>query len=255
MNKKVYFALAVLVLAALACGINTVPTSTPTGQAPVIINPQPTTGGGIVPQPTTGGGIVPQPTQGQSNGALQVLFQDDFSNVNSGWDRSHNEYGSTDYENGGYRINVIQANAFFFANPYKTFQNDVHIEVDATKIGGPDDNAFGVQCRYQDVDNYYFFYISSDGYTGIGIDNAGTKTIISSSDGNLASDSNIIQGAATNHIRADCIGTSLTLYVNGTQIAQATDSTFTGGDVGVIAKTFTAAGTDILFKNFIVLKP
>jgi pectate lyase len=209
----------------------------------------------INPQPTTGGGIVPQPTQGGSNSALQVLFQDDFSNVNSGWDRSHNEYGSTDYENGGYRINVIQVNAFFFANPYKTFQNDVHIEVDATKIAGPDDNAFGVQCRYQDVDNYYFFYISSDGYTGIGIDNAGTKTIISSSDGNLASDSNIIQGAATNHIRADCIGTSLTLYVNGTQIAQATDSTFTGGDVGLIAKTFTVAGTDILFKNFVVLKP
>ena len=100
----------------------------------------------------------------------------------------NNEYGSTDYENGGYRINVIQTTPLSLANPYQSFQNDVRIEVDATKIGGPDDNAFGVQCRYQDVDNYYFFYISSDGYDGIGINNAGTKTIISSSDGNLASD-------------------------------------------------------------------
>ena len=131
----------------------------------------------------------------------------------------------------------------------------MRIEVDATKIGGPDDNAFGVQCHYQDVDNYYFFYISSDGYTGIGIDNAATKTIISSSDGNLVSNSNILQGAVTNHIRADCIGSSLTLYANGAQIASATDSTFTGGDVGLIAKTFSTAGTDILFQNFFVYQP
>ncbi|MGA2504939.1 MAG: hypothetical protein ABSG01_12685 [Anaerolineales bacterium] len=233
MNKKVYFALAALVLVALACSINNVPTPTP--QSPVIINPQPTIGGG--------------------NNGLQVLFQDDFSDVNSGWDRTHNEYGSTDYENGGYRINVIQTDSFFFANPYQSFQNDVRIEVEATKIGGPDDNAFGVQCRYQDVDNYYFFYISSDGYAGIGIDSAGTKTIISSADGNLASNSNINQGAATNHIRADCIGNVLTLYVNGTQVASATDSSFTGGDVGLIAKTYTVAGTDILFQNFFVYKP
>ena len=189
------------------------------------------------------------------NPGTQILFQDNFSDVNSGWDRSTNEYGSTDYATGGYRINVIQTDAFFFANPYKTFQNDVRIEVDATKIGGPDDNAFGVQCRYQDVDNYYFFYISSDGYAGIGIDNAGTKTIISSSDGNLVSDSSINQGSATNHIRADCIGSTLTLYVNDTQVATATDSTFTGGDVGLIAKTFSVAGTDILFQNFFVYKP
>jgi hypothetical protein len=233
MNKKVYFALAVLVLVALACGINSVPTPTP--QSPV----------NLIPQPTTGGG----------GGVTQILFQDDFSNTNSGWDRTHNEYGSTDYENGGYRINVIQTDSFFFGNPYQSFQNDVSIEVDATKIGGPDDNSFGLQCRYQDVDNYYFFYISSDGYDGIGIDNAGTKTIISSSDGNLVSDSNINQGAATNHIRADCIGSNLTLYVNGNQIATATDSTFTGGDIGLIAKSFSIAGTDIMFDNLFVYKP
>ncbi len=225
MNKKVFFALAVLVLVALACSFTTVKT--------------PTT------QPPAGGG---------GNGQ-QILFQDDFSNTNSGWDQAHTDIGSTDYENSGYRINVIQSDAYFFANPYQSFQNDVRIEVDATKIGGPNDNAFGVICRYQDVDNYYFFDISSDGYVGIGIDNAGTKTLISSSDGNMTSDSNINQGAATNHLRADCIGNTLTLFVNGTQVATATDSTFTGGDVGLVAETFTVAGTDLMFDNFFVYKP
>jgi hypothetical protein len=206
MNKNLFFAMAVLVMAALACSFTTV--KTPTAQPPA------------------GGG-------GASG---SILFQDD-------------------YQSGGYRINVIQTDTYFFANPYKTFQNDVRIEVDATKIGGPDDNAFGVQCRYQDMDNYYFFYISSDGFVGIGIDNAGTITIISSSDGNMASDPNVNQSAATNHIRADCIGSTLTLYANGTQVASATDSTFTEGDVGLIAKTFKVSGTDIMFHNFFVYKP
>ncbi|MBE3067033.1 MAG: hypothetical protein IMZ73_06340, partial [Chloroflexi bacterium] len=207
------------------------------------------------PQPTTSGASNTQPTAGGGSNGQQILFQDDFSNTNSGWDQAHTDIGSTDYENGGYRINIIQSDTYFFANPYQSFQNDVRIEVDATKIGGPDDNAFGVICRYQDVDNYYYFYISSDGYVGIGVDKAGTKTIISSSDGNLTSDSSVTQGAVTNHLRADCIGNTLTLFVNGTQVATVTDSTFTGGDVGLVAKTFSVGGTDIMFNNFFVYKP
>jgi hypothetical protein len=239
-NKKVLFTVLSFVLAMLviACSCSSlIPTAT---------TPQPPAGGGGNTQPTVGGG---------SNGQ-QILFQDDFSNTNSGWDQAHTDIGSTDYENGGYRINVIQSDAYFFANPYQSFQNDVRIEVDATKIGGPDDNAFGVICRYQDMDNYYYFYISSDGYVGIGMNIAGMRTIISDSSGNLTSDSSINQGAASNHLRADCIGNTLTLFVNGTQVATATDSSFTtGGDVGLIATTYKVDGTDIMFDNLFVYKP
>ena len=234
MNKKVFVALTMLVLAALACGVNTVVTPT----APVVNNPtQP---------PTNGSG---------TNGSGTVLFQDSFSDTGSGWDRTNDASYVTDYTTGGYHINVTPANYSAFANPYQSFQNDVRIEVDALKIGGPDDNAFGVQCRYQDTKNFYFFYISSDGYVGIGIDKDGTKTIISSSDGNMVSDSNINQGASPNHIRVDCIGSDLTMYVNGTEIASATDSTFSGGDVGLMARSFGTGGVDILFSDFFVYQP
>jgi hypothetical protein len=225
MNKKAFFALAVLVLVVSAC--TTTPVTNPTAQ------------------PTAGGG---------DNGQ-QILFQDDFSNANSGWDRSKFDSSSSDYANGGYRINVVPPHTILYAEPHQSFQNDVRIEVDASKSGGPDDNAFGVICRYQDLDNYYYFYISSDGHVGIYISKAGTKTILSSSDGNMTSTSSINQGAATNHLRVDCIGNALTLFVNGTQVATVTDSTFTGGDVGLIARTFNDGGTDILFKNFFVYKP
>lgn len=224
MNKKLMFALAVLVMVTLACSFTTV--NTPTALPPTVVT------------------------------GPQILFQDDFSATNSGWDRTTDDSYSTDYENGGYRINIVPANYSAFANPNQSFQNDVRLEVDATKIAGPDDNnAFGVICRYQDVDNYYYFYISSDGYVGIGMDNAGTKSIISSSDGYLTTASGINSGSATNHIRADCIGSTLTLYVNGTRVASASDGTFTGGDIGLVARTYDVAGTDILFDNLFVYKP
>lgn len=238
MNKKTLFALAVLVLVALACSFTPIATvSAPSAQPPA------------VKPPTT----QPPASRGVSD---QVLFQDDFSNVNSGWDRTTNDSYISDYANGGYRINVVPASYAVFANPYQSFQDDVRIEVDAIKFAGPDDNnAFGVICRYQDADNYYYFYISSDGYVGIGIDNAGTKFFLSSSDGYMTRVSSINQGEATNHLRADCIGNTLTLYVNGTQVVSATDSSFSGGDVGLVARTFEVAGTDILFDNFVVYKP
>jgi hypothetical protein len=197
---------------------------------------------------------VTSPT-GSSGGALQTLFSDNFSDTSSGWDKVQNDNGITDYANGGYRIYVQTANHYKWANPSKTFQNDVRIEVDATKSAGPDDNAFGVICRYQDTDNYYYFYISSDGYAGIGKKDKGNPSIISSSDGNLLQISGVNLGAATNHLHADCIGSTLTLYVNGNQVASATDSAFTGGDVGLIARSYDTAGTDILFANFYVYKP
>lgn len=214
------FVVAVLVLVTLACSFS--PVVTPAG------------GGG--------GG---QPSN--------ILFSDDFSNTNSGWDQVQEDDGVTDYANGGYRIYVNEVNYNMWANPYKSFIGDVRIEVDATKIGGPDDNDFGVICRYQDVDNFYYFLISSDGYAAIGKKVGGSQQLISSD--NMQKVDGITPGAATNHIRADCVGSELKLYVNGNLIATATDSSFTSGDVGLMAGTFDTAGTDILFDNFYVYKP
>ncbi len=140
-----------------------------------------------------------------------------------------------------------------WANPGKSFQADVRIEVDATKTDGPDDNDLGVICRYQDASNYYYFLISSDGYAVIARVLDGNQEYISAD--SMVSTDAIHQGDATNHIRADCVGSSLALYVNGVQVATVSDSSFSRGDVGLIAGTFSEPGTDILFDNFYVYKP
>jgi len=124
---------------------------------------------------------------------------------------------------------------------------------DAVKAGGPDDNDFGVICRYQDVDNFYFFIISSDGYYGIGKTVDGVQELIGTDQMNP--DDAINQGDANNHIKADCVGSHLVLHANGAKLADVEDTSLSSGDVGLIAGTFDEAGADIHFDNFVVRKP
>ena len=182
-----------------------------------------------------------------------ILFSDDFSTKDKKWDQVNDASRITDYSNNAYQILVNNTQSDAWANPKDQSFSDVEIEVDATKNGGPDDNDFGVICRYVDMEKFYYGVISSDGYYGIfKMTSDGGKPI--GNDQMLENDK-IIQGSSTNHIRFDCVGSTLTLYVNGSQIDQQTDAEYTTGNVGLIAGTFTTAGTDILFDNYIVYKP
>ncbi len=184
--------------------------------------------------------------------AGRLLFQDDFSDAKSGWDSLINEDGITDYDNGQYRILVNTTNTDVWANPGLNFTNTI-IEVDATKAGGDDNNDLGVICRYKDSNNFYFFVISSDGYYGIGKFIDGQQVLVGME--SMPPTDAVRQGNATNHIQAECNGSTLRLVVNGQQMAETTDSDFTSGDAGLLAGSFENPGTDILFDNFIVREP
>jgi hypothetical protein len=186
-------------------------------------------------------------------GTSNVLLSDDFSSINSNWDKASDENITTDYYNNSYRILVNMPSYDAWANPDDLSFTDVQVEVDATKNGGPDTNDFGIICRYSSVDSYYYGVISSDGYYGIWKKTTDGGTQLGQ--GQEQFSDKILTGAATNHIRFDCVGTTLTLYVNGTQIDQRTDSAYTTGNVGLIAGTLTESGTDILFDNLFVYKP
>ena len=194
----------------------------------------------------------PEPIAGPGFPPDLVQFQDDFSNPSSGWDTYQDSNGSADYSNGSFRIKVTNTSYKLWTIPNQSLQNDISIWVEATKAGGPDDNAFGVICRYQDNDNYYYFFITSDGYAGISM-NKNNEKILLTGNSLIFSDA-IKQGAATNNIHAECAGSTLTLYANNQQIASVSDSSFSGGDVGLIARTYGTPGVDIMFDNFIVFK-
>ena len=184
--------------------------------------------------------------------ARQVLFQDDFSDKDSGWLTLREENRIIDYEDGGFRIWVNQPGFDYWSVAGISF-TDVVLEVEATKLGGPDDNDFGLICRYVDEETFYGFLISSDGYYGITKRNQGDHQVISAETMQF---SNIIKiGDATNTIRAECVGNRLSFWVNGMKLAEEIDNDYSTGDVGLIAGSFDKIGVDILFDNFVMTKP
>ena len=184
-----------------------------------------------------------------------ALFVDNFSQSNGSWTRLQDATGTIGYENNHFHILVNSINTMLIATAGKKFPNDVSIEVDARKIGGSDNNYFGVVCRYQNPDNYYMFLITSDGLSGILMNKKGVLTMISPG-GNWLKMAGIKPGTATNHIRVDCIGEALTVYANGKQVSGSFDHTFIGGDAGLAARSSRLeGGVDIQFDNFIVNKP
>jgi hypothetical protein len=179
-------------------------------------------------------------------------FIDDFGQPDSGWDRREDDGSITDYEGGFYRIYIDKPSLFYWSNPNLEF-TDVSLEVEASKSSGPDNNFFGLLCRYQDQYNFYMLAISSDGFYSIRKYQEGSFSYLGAEQWQFSEA--IHQGKTTNVIRADCIGDTLTLYTNGIKLAEASDNTFQVGDVGLTAASLEMAGTNILFDNFVAKKP
>jgi hypothetical protein len=146
-------------------------------------------------------------------------------------------------------VNATDLN--FWATPSKDFA-DARVEVDAGKLGGPDENRIGLICR-SDGKDYYFFIISSDGYYGLGIFKDGLARLLGQDQ--MTVSEAVRKGVAVNHLRMDCQGDGLTGFANGFQVAKAHDAALKHGDVGLLAGTFKQTGADIVFDNFVVFAP
>ena len=194
----------------------------------------------------------PEDLQPDESGLFEILFEDDFSNPKSGWDRFEDKNGQADYQDDGYRILITAENYLLWSNPGKKF-DDVQIEVEARVISGPPDAEYGLICRYQNESNFYFSLVSADGYYGILKVSDGEVSFIGAS--RLEQNSAVSQGKEPNQIRFDCIGDTLTLYANDEYLAEAVDEEFTKGDVGLIVGSNQEAGAEVLFNNFIVYPP
>ena len=179
-----------------------------------------------------------------------ILYQEEFEDNTTGWDRVANEHGIMDYDSGGYRFLVKQADYNLWSTPEKNFK-DVRVEADVFRLNGADENRTGLMCRYQNGD-YYFFIISNDGYYGVGKYIGGQILLLGQTSMQA---SKFIEKEAVNHLRADCIGDTLTFYVNFNQVAVVKDADFPNGDVGMLAGAFAQPGVDVLFDHFMVIQP
>lgn len=182
-----------------------------------------------------------------------VLYQDDFSDSSSGWENFHDpEKGTMDYFDSFYRVQVLGEFQMLTTGPGLDFA-DVKLASDMLKVVGTSNDIFGLVCRMEDQDNYYYFVISSDGYYGIGKVIDGVQTMLGAT-GMLPSEI-ISKGMAKNHLQADCIDENLVLSINGQELVSTEDGEIGTGDVGIIVGTMQDSENVVLFDNFSVINP
>ncbi|MCK4354207.1 MAG: zinc ribbon domain-containing protein [Dehalococcoidia bacterium] len=184
----------------------------------------------------------------------EVLFSDDFSDESSGWVTYDDYDGRVIYSDGCLYIKDYTYPEGTMYGESQRYFTDFILEVETWLVGGTDDNWHSVICRLQDEDNQYSFDISADGYYAI------TKWI---GEGQLPLtgptpiySTYIHQGqGVTNLIHIECIGSKLSLSVNGHLLATVTDTTFTGGDICLAANALAGTFTEVAYDNFVVSEP
>ena len=184
------------------------------------------------------------------------LFEDNFDGEqNCGWLEYNRGGAVAAIEDGALKITTSNPGEIWWTNPDRGF-DDVIINVTTTQVSGPDDNAYGVICRYQDEENFYLFLISGDGYYEIGkYQSDGDRVTDLTQDGQFAQSDQRNQGAAANLMEVSCVGNELSLAVNGYSLLTVTDSEFAGGDIGLAVSALEQGTVEIDFDDLQVTSP
>ena len=185
-----------------------------------------------------------------------VLLEDDFSDeTGCGW-ALYNQAGTeVAISEGVMSVSTSQPGEFWWSNPGRDF-SDVIITVNARQINGPDDNAYGIICRYENPHKFYIFLVSGDGFYVIGkFDGEGEPIDYLTEDSLYVYSDVINRGIATNQIRASCIGDELSLSVNGLPLLTVTDESFDSGDVGLGVSTLDLGTAVVNFDNIKIIAP
>lgn len=184
-------------------------------------------------------------------GGEQVSWTDDFSDPVSGWQAESDASAEVGYHEGMMRILVKSPNRLAWASAGRKL-GDFHLSVEATQVAGPHDNEYGVLVRMQDAQHFYRFSISGDGYYVVNKYDGEEWEVL----GDDWSPSDAIHlGAATNLLEIVCQGRTMTLLVNGVQLVQVEDSSYSRGDIGLYAGSFFEPGVEVHFDNLAVTAP
>jgi hypothetical protein len=237
--------LSLILVAASACAPGAAPSQSPLSPAAVATQSTAPTG---TSQPPGLCGVIPSGTTG-----TPIYFSDltdrcpAIGNLDDP-DRAGN-HGTN-----GYLVRLKTGPGIeFAAGPDRTeyvspVPADVRVELDAEMTTGQ--GMVGITCRRTQIGRAFTEYHLIIGTNGT-YDIEGGPPYRSLASGNAAG----ALRAGVNHIRGDCIGTTLTLYVNGQQVATAQDSQLTGRLNGIFLRSVDAAGVSITLRNLLITTP
>lgn len=190
---------------------------------------------------------------GESNGAG---YAEDFTSPNPNWEVGDYEDGSVGFANGEYFVSQYGDASFMWGQAGMNY-TDVEIRVDAYQLSGPTNNntGYGVMCRVDfnmnvgELSGYLLWIGADQTYSIIKWSHDDVVTLVDWGQSNaINAGSN-----AVNQIRAVCDGNQFALYVNGTLLAEAVDSEFSGGDIAFAGTSFETDSAEFRFDNLLLI--
>lgn len=198
---------------------------------------------------------IPEPTQ--ATGELPDLandwnetFSDDFDTPNKGnWTIFNESAVVSEWRNGRFAFDFNEAMMTATSITNDLDLSDVVVQMEVYRVGDVIENDMGLVCRYQDQDNYYSMSFGNDDYVTIYKTVAGTWTALFNEfvDTDLSGD--------YHQMTISCIGTELSLFIDGNLMAKVNDSELSTGDVGLISGTYDSVPVVLEFDNFVVYTP
>jgi hypothetical protein len=189
-----------------------------------------------------------------STAGPQTLLSDDFSS--SKWGTLTDADSSVEYSNGALQMIVYKKNWFVWSTPSKdaSYQN-VHIETTVINNDTHETTGFGIICDKQSgTKNFYYAGITPAGQYVIAKATDGQSDIFLTGDNAWSASEAITANAPAYHIGMDCGNGTLTLYVEGQQIASVSDTSYTNGGIALFVWSGeNATKTDISFDDFLMM--
>jgi hypothetical protein len=186
-----------------------------------------------------------------------MIYSQDFENPNVEFFSSYTDSMEAGPVDGGYRVFIREPNWAsdlpLIYNETTVFSNNIIIEVDATKQGGPKDSSLMVVCR-EDGTSKIVFEIWEDGRAHIVI-YKNFKIENSVFDYLTELGVPFHSGLATNRLHIECVGTDAALYVNGSLSLYMQTDVFAWGVVHLGAATYKEGGAEYIYDNLVVKKP
>jgi len=191
-----------------------------------------------------------------------IIFEDDFSDPNSGWYVDSWNDADLKYQDGGYRITIKRADTAYIGINERIGQLDNFVvELDARWLTQEASSVgvYGISFRDKDEDNNYYFLVFPGPDYGPGKGYVVGK-VVNGTQSTLTPETysaSINRGTATNRLKVVCKGTQISAYANGNLLKTITDNSLSSGIVAPKVYRFknTYSYADALFDNFKITIP
>jgi serine/threonine protein kinase len=183
-----------------------------------------------------------------------ILVQDDFSTSRDAWGTLTDSDSSIEYQNNALHMLIFTENFVAWSTPNDQDYKNTHMEVTAFSSKTDPSTAFGFICAQQTKSwSFYYLAMTPAGEYAIIKATDGESDVLLTNNGKWGTSDLISNQADSYRLGGDCGKGRIILYVDGKQIASASDNTYGTGRVGLFVWSGNKPNSaDVTFDDYLL---